>query len=129
MCAGPPGTASRATAELYLFRKLLSPCPDWSRSKARARRDLAHARADQGPARKEALLKFMAHPIKLTIIVGMSGSRTKILRSSGSKAGLDRMDVTILAMLQNHARLSVKATAAQVALAPSSTHERIKRMR
>src|SRR5262245_44219069 len=50
MCAGPPGTASPATAELYLFRKLLSPCPDGSRSNARARRDLAHW-ADQASAK------------------------------------------------------------------------------
>src|SRR5262245_27500897 len=128
MCAGPPGTASRATAELYLFRKLLSPCPDWSRSKARARRDLAHARADQGPARKQALLSSLAFPAIITIIVGMSGSRTNIFRSS-SIAGLDRMDVTILGLLQNNARLSVKEIAAEVALTPSSTHERIKRMR
>jgi Winged helix-turn-helix DNA-binding len=39
------------------------------------------------------------------------------------------MDVAILGLLQNNARLSVKEIAAEVALAPSSTHERIKRMR
>src|SRR5262249_929547 len=127
MCAGPPGTASPATAELYLFRKLLSPCPDGSRSNARARRDLAHW-ADQGPARKQALLSSLAFPAIITIIVGMSGGRTNIFRSSGSKAGLDRMDVTILGLLQNNARLSVKEIAAEVALAPSSTDERIKRI-
>ncbi len=39
------------------------------------------------------------------------------------------MDVGILRLLQNNARLSVKEIAAEVGLAPSSTHERIKRMR
>ena len=63
------------------------------------------------------------------IIVGMSDDRTNIFRISGAKAGLDRMDVAILRLLQNNARLSVKEIAAEVALAPSSTHERIKRMR
>src|SRR5262249_42144138 len=123
------GTASRATAELYLFRKLLSPRPDGSRSKARARRDLAHARADQGPARKQALLSSLAFPAIITIIVGMVTWSNEYFPKFGSKAGLDRMDVTILGLLQNNARLSVKEIAAEVALAPSSTHERIKRMR
>src|SRR5262249_26787211 len=44
-------------------------------------------------------------------------------------ADLDRTDIAILALLQNNARLSVKEIAAEIALAPSSTHERIKRMR
>jgi DNA-binding Lrp family transcriptional regulator len=39
------------------------------------------------------------------------------------------MDIAILGLLQNNARLSVKEIAAEVSLAPSSTHERIKRMR
>src|SRR5262245_63769330 len=80
------------------------------------------------PARKQALLSSLAFPAIITIIVGMSGGRTNIFRSSGSKAGLDRMDVTILGLLQNNARLSVREMAAEVALAPSSTHERIKRI-
>ena len=67
--------------------------------------------------------------MKITIIFGMSGGRTNIFRSSEARAGLDRMDVAILGLLQNNARLSVKEIAAEVALAPSSTHERIKRMR
>jgi DNA-binding Lrp family transcriptional regulator len=63
------------------------------------------------------------------IIFGMSDDRTNIFRITGTKAALDRMDVAILRLLQNNARLSVKEIAAEVALAPSSTHERIKRMR
>jgi DNA-binding Lrp family transcriptional regulator len=39
------------------------------------------------------------------------------------------MDVAILGLLQNNARLSVKEIAAEIGLAPSSTHERIKRLR
>ena len=39
------------------------------------------------------------------------------------------MDVAILGLLQNNARLAVKEIAAAVGLAPSSTHERIKRLR
>lgn len=42
---------------------------------------------------------------------------------------LDRTDIGILRLLQNNARLSVKEIAAEVGLAPSSTHERIRRMR
>ncbi|OYU86135.1 MAG: ArsR family transcriptional regulator [Bradyrhizobiaceae bacterium PARB1] len=45
------------------------------------------------------------------------------------ETNLDRTDVGILHLLQNNARLSVKEIAAEVGLAPSSTHERIKRMR
>src|SRR5260370_19247763 len=67
--------------------------------------------------------------MKITIIDGMSGGRTNIVRNSEAKAGLDRMDVALLGLLQNNARLSVKEIAAEVGLAPSSTHERIKRMR
>src|SRR5262245_45228024 len=68
--------------------------------------------------------------MKITIINGMSDRQTNIVRSSDAKAGLDRMDVAILGLLQDNARLSVKEIAAEVALAPSSTtHERIKRMR
>jgi DNA-binding Lrp family transcriptional regulator len=46
-----------------------------------------------------------------------------------SKAVLDRIDVEILRLLQNDARLSVKEIAARVDLAPSSTHGRIKDLR
>jgi DNA-binding Lrp family transcriptional regulator len=45
------------------------------------------------------------------------------------KIDLDRIDVGILRALQNDARLSVKELADQVGLAPSSTHERIQRLR
>ena len=55
--------------------------------------------------------------MKITIIFGMSGGRTNIFRSSEARAGLDRMDVAILGLLQNNARLSVKEVAAEVALA------------
>src|SRR5262245_17008382 len=71
----------------------------------------------------------LAFSMKITIINGMADRQTNIVRSSDAKAGLDRMDVAILGLLQNNARLSVKEIAAEVALAPSSTHERIKRMR
>ena len=59
----------------------------------------------------------------------MITNRTNILRNIGLNAGLDRMDIAILGLLQNDARLSVKEIAAEIGLAPSSTHERIKRMR
>ena len=39
------------------------------------------------------------------------------------------MDVAILGLLQNNARLAVKEIAAAVGLAPSSTHERLRRLR
>lgn len=42
---------------------------------------------------------------------------------------LDRTDVAILRLLQNDARLSNKEIAAAVGLAPSSAHERLKRLR
>lgn len=41
---------------------------------------------------------------------------------------LDRIDARILGLLQNDARLSNKQIAAAVGLAPSSVHERIKRL-
>src|SRR5262245_21936697 len=59
----------------------------------------------------------------------MDTDRTKDLRSSEPRAELDRMDIGILRLLQNNARLSVKEIAAEIGLAPSTTHERIKRMR
>ncbi|HKU96079.1 MAG TPA: Lrp/AsnC family transcriptional regulator [Vineibacter sp.] len=46
-----------------------------------------------------------------------------------TNTGLDRTDIAILGLLQNNARLSVKEIAVAVDLAPSSTHERIRRMR
>jgi len=42
---------------------------------------------------------------------------------------LDRIDVAILGLLQNNARLSNKEIAAAVGLAPSSVHERVKYLR
>jgi len=59
----------------------------------------------------------------------MRSKRTNDLWPERPSAGLDRTDIAILALLQNNARLSVKEIAAEVELAPSSTHERIKRMR
>ena len=41
---------------------------------------------------------------------------------------LDRIDAEILRLLQNNARLSNKQIAAAVGLAPSSAHDRIKRL-
>lgn len=41
---------------------------------------------------------------------------------------LDRIDTEILRLLQNDARLSNKQIAAQVGLAPSSVHDRLKRL-
>ena len=49
-------------------------------------------------------------------------------RKNGQSSALDRTDIAILGLLQNNARLSVKEIAAEVRLAPSSTHERIRRM-
>lgn len=59
----------------------------------------------------------------------MADERTNGLREEGSNFDLDRTDVEILRLLQNNARLSVKEIAAEVGLAPSSTHGRIQRMR
>src|SRR5262245_20678510 len=59
----------------------------------------------------------------------MSEDRPNIFRNPLTSASLDRMDIAILGLLQNNARLSVKEVAAEVALAPSSTHERIRGMR
>ncbi len=42
---------------------------------------------------------------------------------------LDRIDFAILALLQNNARLSNKELAARVGLAPSSSFERVRRLR
>lgn len=41
---------------------------------------------------------------------------------------LDRTDIEILALLQNNSRLMNKQLAASVGLAPSSCHERVKRL-
>ncbi|MDQ8731028.1 Lrp/AsnC family transcriptional regulator [Bradyrhizobium sp. LHD-71] len=59
----------------------------------------------------------------------MNDARTNELRNPALDTDLDRTDVGILSLLQNNARLSVKEIAAEVGLAPSSTHERIRRMR
>ena len=42
---------------------------------------------------------------------------------------LDRTDVTLLRLLQNDARLSIKELASAVGLAPSSTHSRLRHLR
>jgi len=44
-------------------------------------------------------------------------------------AGLDRTDFALIALLQENAWLSTKELAASVGLAPSSVHERLKRLR
>jgi DNA-binding Lrp family transcriptional regulator len=59
----------------------------------------------------------------------MADDLTNGLRPSAHDTELDRTDVAILGLLQNNARLSVKEIAAEVGLAASSTHERIRRMR
>ena len=59
----------------------------------------------------------------------MNIDRTNELRKNQPAIDLDRTDAAILALLQNNARLSVKEIAAEVGLAPSSTHERIRRLR
>lgn len=59
----------------------------------------------------------------------MTTDRTNEFLHPAQGAGLDRTDIGILALLQNNARLSVKEIAAAIGLAPSSTHERIRRMR
>ncbi|TDU26472.1 AsnC family transcriptional regulator [Panacagrimonas perspica] len=58
----------------------------------------------------------------------MKSPQTNNLRSKAEDADLDRTDVGILAMLQNNARLSVKEIASSIGLAPSSTHDRIRRL-
>jgi len=59
----------------------------------------------------------------------MNDVQTNALRKLTTDGGLDRTDVGILRLLQNNARLSIKEIASEVGLAPSSTHERIRRMR
>lgn len=61
-------------------------------------------------------------------IVGMSAPQTNSLRPEAAEAAIDQTDVGILALLQNNARLSVKEIASRIGLAPSSTHERIRRL-
>jgi len=61
-------------------------------------------------------------------MAGMIDHRTNILRKNSNSYVLDRTDIAILGLLQNNARLSVKEIASEVGLAPSSTHERIRRM-
>lgn len=43
-------------------------------------------------------------------------------------AELDRIDITLVRLLQNNARFSNKQLAAKVGLAPSSCHERLKKL-
>src|ERR1700761_2356555 len=62
-------------------------------------------------------------------MIGMMANRPNELRNLEQKADLDRIDVGILRLMQNNARLSVKEIATEVGLAPSSTHERIRRLR
>ena len=59
----------------------------------------------------------------------MNDDRTNGLRDIDPIPDLDRTDVGILRLLQNNARLSVKEIAAEIGLAPSTTHERVRRMR
>lgn len=59
----------------------------------------------------------------------MNGDRTNDFQQTGFSTDLDRIDVGILRLLQNNARLSVKEIAAEIGLAPSTTHERIRRLR
>lgn len=59
----------------------------------------------------------------------MKPVRTNKTRQDEPKSGLDRIDFGILGLLQKDARLSVKEIAGEIGLAPSSTHERIHRMR
>jgi DNA-binding Lrp family transcriptional regulator len=59
----------------------------------------------------------------------MCANRTNDLQYNPGQVGLDRTDFAILGLLQNDARLSIKEIAAEVGLAPSSTHERIRRLR
>jgi DNA-binding Lrp family transcriptional regulator len=59
----------------------------------------------------------------------MTADRTNDIRPARAVADIDRTDVAILGLLQNNARLAVKEIAAAVGLAPSSAHERIKRLR
>jgi len=59
----------------------------------------------------------------------MRDDRTNDLGKANPDSDLDRIDVGILRLLQNNARLSVKQIAAEVGLAPSTTHERIRRLR
>src|SRR5262245_14776772 len=66
---------------------------------------------------------------RVDIMAGMTANRTNVIRQLSPVTDLDRTDVAILGLLQNHARLSVKEIAAEVGLAPSSTHERMKHLR
>ena len=59
----------------------------------------------------------------------MNKDRTNGLWDIAQIPDLDRTDVGILRLLQNNARLSVKEIAAEIGLAPSTTHERVRRMR
>lgn len=66
---------------------------------------------------------------KVNIMVPMNDSPPNDQAPVKNQTILDRTDVAILRLLQNNARLSVKDIAAEVSLAASSTHERIRRLR
>jgi DNA-binding Lrp family transcriptional regulator len=59
----------------------------------------------------------------------MDNDRTNKSREFTQIPDLDRTDAGILRLLQNNARLSVKEIAAEIGLAPSTTHERVRRLR
>src|SRR5262245_7264737 len=86
--------------------------------------------SDLGRARsgENRIQPRLAYSGSTSIIVGMVSKRTNILGRNGHNSALDRTDIAILGLLQKNARLSVKEIAAEVGLAPSSTHERIRRM-
>src|SRR5262249_34542272 len=120
MCAGPPGQLPARRRSFISF----ASCS------ARARMGLDRRRGRGVTWRTLGRTKGHRES-RHSKFSGISGHnhyyRRYVTRSNeyfpkfGSKAGLDRMDVTILGLLQNNARLS--------GLAPSSTRERIKRMR
>ena len=53
---------------------------------------------------------------------------SKIVESSTSQIALDNKDLSILRLLQNNARISVKEIAEKIHLSTTPVHERIKRM-
>lgn len=75
------------------------------------------------------LIRYLAICQDCSIIIAMNDDRTNGFQQTGPGSGLDRTDFGILRLLQNNARLSVKEIAAEIGLAPSSTHERIRRLR
>lgn len=51
-----------------------------------------------------------------------------VFRNGRQMTSVDRIDIEILRLLRKNARLSNKQLAAEVGLAPSSVHDRVKRM-